>query len=156
MYCKKCNINVKKDKKVCPHCGQALVPGEVKGDQAKRLRKVIIIASVVAVLVIALFLCVYLIGKVPNELKGTWYESEGYGYLNFKPNGVVVMTAMEEENPGTYSFDSKTDTGTITLSGNENTFTCDGTTMNWSGSTLTKAYVEQVNFDWDSMLGGLQ
>ena len=155
MYCKKCNINVKKDKKVCPRCGAALVPGEVKGDQTKRLRKIIIIASAVAVAVIALFLFVFLFGRVPTELKGTWYESQGYGYVEFKPNGVMTMTAMDVENPGTYHFDSATDAGTILFDGDESSFTCDGTTIDWEGSTLTKTVVEQVNYDWDSMLGGL-
>lgn len=154
MYCKKCKINVKKDRKVCPHCGQALVPGEVKADKTKRMRNIIIIASAVAVAVIALFLFIFLFGRVPSELKGTWYETTGMGYMDFKPNGVVIMTSMEtQKTPGTYSFDSATDTGTLTLNGSENTFTCDGTTMDWQGSILTKAYVEQLNIQ--DMLGGL-
>lgn len=153
MYCKKCNINVKKDKKVCPRCGTALVPGEVKGNPAKRLRNIVIIASAVAVAVIALFLGVFLAGRVPPELKGTWYETTGMGYSVFKPNGVIIMTAMENETEGSYSFNSTTDQGTVTIDGDTSTFTCDGTTIDWEGSILTKTYVEQLDFD--SMFSGL-
>ena len=153
MYCKKCNINVKKDKKVCPHCGAAVTPGEVKGNPAKRMRKIAIIASVVAVTVIALFLVIFLTGRVPAELKGTWYETTGMGYSVFKPSGVMIMTAMDVENPGTYTFNSATDQGTITVDGETSTFTCDGTTIEWDGISMTKTYVEQL--DLDSMFSGL-
>lgn len=151
MYCKKCNINVKKDKKVCPKCGMALVPGEAKGNQAKRQRTVIIIAIVVAVAVVATFLCIFLFGRVPSELHGTWYETGGLGYLNFKPSGVMTLTSMDNSTDGAYTFNSAKDEGTIYFEGKTSTFTCDGATMSWQGSIMTKNYVEQKQMDWEGM-----
>ena len=155
MYCKNCKINFKKDKKICTRCGSALQPGEVKDDKEASLRKVIIIASVAVVVVVAVFLTIFFLGRVPTELHGTWYEIEGYGYVNFTPNGVLEMTVMGEQYPGTYTFNSATDQGTISYEGEEDTFTCDGTTLEWSGSTWTKVYVDQVEYDWGSMFSGL-
>jgi len=155
MYCKKCNINVKKNKKVCPKCGMALVPGEAKGDRSLRLRRIVIIASAVALAVIATFLCIFLIERVPPKLHGTWYEENGYGYLVFNPSGKVTMTAMGSDSYGTYTFNSATEEGTMLFEDSEKTFTCDGTTLEWEGTKMTKTYVEQVQYDWNGMLNGL-
>ncbi len=156
MYCKKCNVNVKKDKKVCPHCGTALTPGEVKGNQKARVRRIVIIAAAAAVLVIGAFLTIFLIARVPGELKGTWYEQNGYGYVKFEPNGVIEMTSMSTDPQyGKYQFSSVKDQGTIWLSDSESTFTCDGTTLNWDGTIMTKTYVEQKSFDFSNMLNQL-
>ena len=155
MYCKKCNINVKKNKKVCPKCGLALVPGEAKIEKASRLRRIVIIASAVAAVVIATFLCIFLIGRVPTKLYGTWYEPNGYGYLEFGPNGVLTMTSVGDANEGIYTFNSATEEGTIVLEDRESTFTCDGTTLDWGGSIMTKAYVKQIEYDWSSALEGM-
>ena len=155
MYCKKCNINVKKNKKVCPKCGLALVPGEAKQDKTLKLRRVVIIASAVAAVVIATFLCIFLIGRVPTELRGTWYEPNGYGYLEFSPNGIVTMASVGDASEGVYTFNSATDEGTMIFNDRESTFTCDGTTLDWGGSIMTKAYVKQIDYDWSSVLEGM-
>jgi len=155
MYCKNCNINFKKDKKVCTKCGSALQPGDAKDDKKSRMRKVIIISSATVVVIVAAFLVIFLLGRVPTELHGTWYESEGYGYVDFYPNGVMEITVMGTAYDGTYTFDSQTDQGSITYEAGDGTFTCDGTTLDWSGSTWTKTYVEQIDYDWSSMFGDL-
>lgn len=160
MYCKNCNINYKKDRKVCAKCGAALLSGsagvaqEAKFKQ-KRMRNIIILSSASALLVVAAFLIIFLIGRVPSELHGTWYESEGYGIVNFYPNGEMAITIMGNPYEGTYTFNSSTDSGTITYEGETDEFTYDGASVNWGGSIWTLNYVEQIEYDWDSMFGGL-
>jgi flagellar basal body-associated protein FliL len=129
MYCKNCNVNFKKDKKVCTRCGAALQPGEAKSDKKKRLRNIIIIASATAVVVVAAFLIIFFVGRVPAELHGTWYEVQGYGYVDFLPNGKLEITAMGSAYPGSYTFNSATDQGSISYEAGDDTFTCDGTTL---------------------------
>jgi hypothetical protein len=155
MYCKNCNINVKKDKKVCPKCGMALVPGEAKGDPARRIRRIVIISLCAAVAVIALFVCIYLINGVPPELHGTWYEVNGYGYMKFKTYGILTYTAIGQDTDGKYTFNSATNEGIIIYDGKEAAFTCDGNTLSWNNLTLTKKEVPQMEFDFNSMLSGL-
>ncbi len=160
MYCKNCNTNYKKDKKVCTKCGAALLSGSAATAQEakfkkKRIRNIVIISSAAVVLVIAAFLIIFMIGRVPNELHGLWYEAEGYGTVSFYPNGQMEITVMGSSYQGTYSFNSGTDTGSITYEGGTDEFTCDGTTMSWGGSTWTLNYVEQIEYDWNSMFSGL-
>jgi len=160
MYCKKCNINFKKDKKVCTKCGSALLSGSAGTAQeekfkAKQRRLIIIISSAVVVLIVAAFVTIFLLGRVPQELHGTWYEAEGYGTMVFYPNGQLKATILGTDYDGTYTYNSNTDSGTITYEIGTENFTCDGTTMNWSGSIWTLNYVEQIEYDWDSMFGGL-
>jgi hypothetical protein len=155
MYCKKCNINVKKDRKVCPKCGMALVPGEAKGDRYLRVRRIIIIASVIAVAVIAFFVFMHITVGVPSKLMGTWYEVNGYGYVNFKTYGDMTMTGSGYTTEGTYTYNSDTGEGTITIDEKEQPFTCDGTKLEWGGSTMTKTYVEQLEYDWGNLFNQL-
>ncbi len=149
MYCRKCGVNYKKDKKVCPRCGSALQKGEWKENKTSRLKKIIIIACAVAILVVALFLTIFFIGRVPPKLAGTWYEVTGIGYLEFRPNNVVLVTTSGYTSEGTYAFDNAKGEGTLTSYGEEETLTCDGVTLHWGGTTMTKAYVEQTNMGFN-------
>jgi|GEM_PF-2538117 hypothetical protein len=152
MYCKKCGINYKKDKKVCSRCGLALQPGEFKQDNAPRRRKIIIIACSAALVVIAFFAVIFFTGRVPPKLLGTWYEVNGYGYMEFKPRGVMTYYGSGNESSGTYAFNNETGEGTIVYHDEEDTLTCDGTTLSWGGSVMTKTYVEQVELDFGSII----
>lgn len=145
MYCKKCGVNYKKDKKICPRCGQALQKGKSRQDESSRIKKIAVIACAAAALVVAFFLVIFFIGRIPPKLMGTWYEVGGYGYLEFKPNGVVTLTSSGYSKDCTYTFDNTKGEGTLTFNNEQDTLTCDGVTLHWGDTMLTKAYVEQIN-----------
>jgi len=90
--------------------------------------------------------------EIPNELKGTWYESEGYGIAIFYPDGDMELTIMDVAYEASYTFNSGTDSGVITYADVTSEFTCNGNTLIWEDCTWTLDYVEQIEVDWDSVL----
>jgi hypothetical protein len=57
MYCKKCGKDYPKNKKVCPDCKFALVPGSSPASRTQKVNKtVIIVFGVIVVALIAVFL----------------------------------------------------------------------------------------------------
>jgi len=57
MYCKKCGKNYPKNKKVCPDCGLALLPGSSPASRKHKINKAaIIVFGVIVVALIAVFL----------------------------------------------------------------------------------------------------
>ena len=149
MYCSKCGRNYPKNKKVCSDCGTALVPGTSPRSRQKKTNwKLIIISSTVFVVVVAFFLIVGLMGRVPAKVRGTWYGSTGMGGIfKFQPDSVVDYT-VNSTYEGTYSFNSETEEGTMILTINDQTneyeFTSNGETLEMGGLSYTKQYVEQT------------
>ena len=158
MYCKKCGKDYPKEKKVCKDCGVALTPGVSPKTKNTARSRMLIISGAVVVVVVAVFLIIGLGGMVPSALQGTWYETTGMGgTLEFKSYGELESVVFGVAYSGTYQFDSATQQGTITRAitdeeGNME-FTCDGTTLEVSGATFTKKYVEQQTLD--DLLGGM-
>lgn len=57
MYCKKCGKNYPKNRKVCPDCGLALLPGVSPASREQKINKtVLIVFGVIVVAFIAVFL----------------------------------------------------------------------------------------------------
>ena len=158
MYCKKCGKEYKKDKKVCKECGIALTPGVSPKTKNKSNARVMIIAGAVVVIVIAVFLIIGLGGMVPAALQGTWYETTGMGgTLAFKSYGELDSVVFGVAYKGTYQYDGATQQGIISRNTTDEEgdleFTCDGTTLEVSGATFTKQYVEQQTLD--DLFGGM-
>ncbi|MDD5016843.1 MAG: hypothetical protein PHO15_01935 [Eubacteriales bacterium] len=152
MYCKKCGKEYPNNRKTCKECGIILSPGASPIMNKKRNRRMVIIGGAVFAVIVAVFLIIGLTGKVPSELKGTWYDTTGWGgMLDFKPSGVVIHTLYGEESENTYTFDSALGQGVITATDSDGTtksnFTCDGTTIDMDGVVFTKEYVEQYDFN---------
>lgn len=154
MYCKQCGKNYPKSKRLCKDCGIALVQGTSPESKKTKIKKdAIISACVAAVVVVAVFLIIGLTGMVPSDVKGTWYETSGYGgIMEFEPNGVLGVTAMGELSKGTYTYDSALKQGEISVAlfTDEQTdleFTFDDSKIEMDGMTYTNQYVEQINLN---------
>ncbi|MBT3319053.1 MAG: hypothetical protein HN389_04695 [Clostridia bacterium] len=147
MYCKSCNKDYPKNTKLCKKCGIALVPGQAPIEEKGVNKKVFIIGGIVAVLVIAAFLLVGLLGMVPADVKGTWYEINGYDYeYEFLPFGKIEYSGHKETFTGTYMYDEETGTGIISSDEpdiEDREFTLDNATITMGPSIFTRKYVEQ-------------
>ena len=110
-------------------------------------KKVFIIGGIVAVLVIAAFLLVGLLGMVPADIKGTWYEINGYDYeYEFLTFGKIEYVGHGETLTGTYVYDEETKIGTISSDEQDvadREFTFDNATITMGPSIFTRQYVEQ-------------
>jgi len=59
MYCKKCGKNYPKNRKVCPDCGLALLPGVSLASREFKINKTtLIVFGVIVVVLIAVFLII--------------------------------------------------------------------------------------------------
>ena len=150
MYCKKCGKEYPNHKKTCADCGTILSSGSSPVVKKKKNRHVIILSVTAAVAIIAVFLIVGLLGMVPADIKGTWYETTGFGgTLEFKPGHVVIWTAFGSEKEGTYTYSGQTKQGSIVLGDlNElelGDFTFDDTNINMGDVVYTREYVEQID-----------
>ncbi len=151
MYCKKCGKDYPKEKKVCKDCRIALTHGTCPNSAKKGMKIAVIAVIAVMMAVIALFLIIGLSGMLPQDLKGIWYETSGFGgIIEFKPNGELEFNGFGEEKTGTYKYNSSSGVGEISLAFEYigiSEFTCDGTTIDIGGAKYTRQEVEQLNYD---------
>ncbi len=149
MYCKSCNKDYPKNTKLCKKCGVALVPGQAPAEDKGINKKVFIIGGIVAALIAAAFLLVGLLGMVPADIKGTWYEINGYDYeYEFLTFDKIEYNGHGETYTGTYVYDNKTKTGIISSDEQDvadREFTFDNATITMGSSIFTRQYVEQFN-----------
>ena len=118
--------------------------------EKKKVNVTLIVAIAAAVIVAVVLLIVGLVGKVPDKLIGTWYETTGVGpVFDFDVHGVVEYQLPLSSGKGTYEYDSATGQGMIDIpeDGYEpSAFTCDGVTMEFVSMQLTHAFVERVDY----------
>jgi len=149
MYCKNCNKDYPKKTKLCKKCGIALIPGQAPSEDKGINKKIFIIGGAVAVLVIAAFLLVGLLGMVPADIKGTWYEINGYDYTyTFLTFDKIEFSGHDDTYTGTYEYDSKAKAGIIYTDSEEfsdREFTFDNATITMGPSIFTREVVEQIN-----------
>lgn len=149
MYCKNCNKDYTKKDKLCKKCGIALVPGKAQSEDKGINKKVIIIGVAVALVVVAAFLTVGLLGMVPSDIKGTWYEIYGADYeYEFLTFGKIEFKGNGQTYAGTYEYDSSTKTGKIfpeENSGEDRDFSFGNATITMGDATFTREYVEQFS-----------
>ena len=149
MYCKSCNKDYPKNTKLCKKCGIALVPGSAPSEDKGINKKVFIIGGIVAVLVIAAFLLVGLLGMVSEDIKGRWYEVNGYDYeYEFLTFNKLEYSGIGEILTGSYTYDAKTKTGVLSsdeLGVVDREFTYDNATITMGPSIFTREVVEQMN-----------
>lgn len=157
MYCKSCSKDYPKKTKLCKKCGNALIPGQAPSEDKGISKKVFIIGGVVAVLIIAAFLLVGLIGMVPGDIKGKWYEVNGYDYeYTFLTFGKIEFSGHGDTYTGTYTYDPKTKAGIVHSDYEEisdREFTYDNATITMDISVFTRQVAEQ--FDSESVFGQL-
>ena len=147
MYCKNCNKDYTKKDKLCKKCGIALVPGKAKSEDKGISKRVIIIGIAVAVVIVAAFLTVGLLGMVPSDIKGTWYEIRGNDFeYEFSTFGKVEIGGTGKDYTGTFEYDSDTKTGKIIPdedAGGVREFSFENATITMGDSIFTREYVEQ-------------
>lgn len=161
MYCKSCNKDYPKNTKLCKKCGVALIPGQAPIEDKGINKRVFIIGGVVAALVIAAFLLVGLLGMVPADIKGTWYEVTGFDYsYEFLTFGKIEYSGNGKTYTGTYKYDRKTKTGVVSSDEqdvSDREFTFDNATITMDEAVFTRQYVEQFSPEsaFEQILEGL-
>lgn len=80
---------------------------------------------------------------------GMWYDASGMaGTINFYDDGSVLMETYGVQLVGTYAFDVMTDSGSMTVSYQDETLSCDLSLhqgiLDVEGIQYTKDYVEQL------------
>ena len=162
MYCKNCNKDYPKKTKLCKKCGIALIPGQAPVEKKGISKKVFVIGGAVAVLIIAAFLLVGLIGMVPSDIKGKWYEVNGFDFeYTFLTYGKIEFSGHGETYTGTYEYDQKMKTGMVYSDSEEvsdREFTYDNATITMDISVFTRQEVEQFDSEsaFEEMLDGLK
>lgn len=113
------------------------------------MKKTIILVVMVALLVGIFAAC------GGNPIQGMWYETNGFGTVEFKGGDKCTVSAMGIEIEGTYKFDAGSGEGELTMSfmGEETSsdFKLDGKELEMDGATFTRDKVEQV--DMEDMMG---
>jgi hypothetical protein len=99
--------------------------------------------------VIAAFLLVGLLGMVPEDIKGKWYEVNGYDYeYEFLTFDKLEYSGLGETHTGSYTYDAKTKTGVLTSDEQgveDRVFTYDNATITMEPSIFTRKVVEQFD-----------
>lgn len=62
------------------------------------------------------------ISKNNTAILGTWYEKTGQGSISFLPDGTMSISYQGETITGTYTYDSLTNSGTVTVYGQTTAF----------------------------------
>lgn len=113
------------------------------------MKKTVILIVALVVIVTAFAAC-----TPANSVNGLWYDKAGLlGTMEFKSGGVVTMTMMGVPLDGTYTFDAAKGEGTITIAGQEGTFTLADGLINMDSQVYTTDKVEQQNLDLGNLLG---
>lgn len=152
MYCSKCGKDYGKAKKICSDCHLALTPGSAPNIK-KSNKGILIVGTIVALVVIAVFVVVGITGHVPSELSGMWYNSIGFGTMEFKGGGKVEFVMPETDAMlGEFEYDRQTGQGKFSMEvGKEmdSQFTFDGTTIQIDDGNIvyTREYVAPFNLN---------
>lgn len=127
-----------------PQPAQNAYAGYAPRKNKKGLMIGLIIGGVVLVAGIVVLLLLLNGGSAASGIVGTWYEQSGFaGTLNFKTDGTFEMTAMGVPLSGEYTFDSKNNTGEMSIMGQSTEFSIEGGLLNLDGATYTRDYVKQ-------------
>lgn len=177
MFCTKCGQQVEDGMMFCTRCGSSLsgapqqptapppaapyYPGYAQGypaAQPKKSNKGLIIglsvgAGVLAILAVVLF--VFILPGSAGDIAGKWYDQSGYGTIEFLGGGKVNYEAAGLPMSGTYTYDAKSKSGTMTVEmmgmSQDADFALEGDMLYVDGSYFTREYVEQQ--DISDMLG---
>lgn len=87
-----------------------------------------------------------------NGVVGVWYETEGWGAVEFYRDGSFRFTSSYFTEVGTYSFDADTGAGEFGFDdGDTRPMTLENGLLDIDGFTFTTEYVEEQDDDWDAM-----
>ncbi len=167
MFCTKCGAQNSEGAAFCVSCGNSLntaqpqnaqpqpamygQPGANAGYAAQKKKNGLIIGLIIGGVVLVAGIVVLIIlltgGNAASGIAGKWYDKAGFaGELDFKPNGTVEMKVMGQTLSAEYTFDEKSDSGTISIMGATSDIYLDDGVLNVDGTEYTRQYVQQMDF----------
>ena len=171
MFCTKCGQQVDEAMAFCTKCGNNLkgtpqqppapaaapyYQGYAQGypaAQKGKSKKGLIIGLSVGAGVLAIFLVVLFVFILPGGaggIMGKWYDPSGYGTIEFLGGGTVNYEAAGLPMSGTYTYDTGSKSGTLTVEmmgmSQEADFALEGDMLYVDGTYFTRDVVQQQDF----------